>query len=372
LTRYDYIIIGAGIYGAYASLLLGKKGMRIAVIEVETQPLQRASFINQARVHNGYHYPRSVSTALKSSQYYKRFNKDFGFAINKKFKKIYAISKYDSLTNSTQFSNFCRQVDIPAEEINPNKFFIEGFVEAAFETDEFTYDAHLIRKWYLEEVNKLKNVTLYLQTAIHSVCQNDGDFNVKLQNGEHISSSIVINATYASINQIHELFNVPAFKTKYELCEVILIKPGRRLSDIGITLMDGPFFSIMPFGMTGYHSLTSVSFTPHETSISELPSFSCQSLRGDCSIQLLQNCNNCSVRPVTEWANIQQQVRKYLKSEYDFSYEYSLFTVKTLLNSSEIDDSRPTVIRSLTNHPTFISVLSGKFNTIYDLEEILL
>ena len=27
--------------------------------------------------------------------------------------------------------------------------------------------------------------------------------------------------------------------------------------------MDGPFFSIMPFGETGLHSLTSVTFTPH-------------------------------------------------------------------------------------------------------------
>ena len=35
------------------------------------------------------------------------------------------------------------------------------------------------------------------------------------------------------------------------------------LKNIGITVMDGPFFSIMPFGQTGLHSLTSVTFTPH-------------------------------------------------------------------------------------------------------------
>ncbi len=40
----------------------------------------------------------------------------------------------------------------------------------------------------------------------------------------------------------------------------------KRLKNTGITVMDGPFFSLMPFGQTGLHSLTSVTFTPHETS----------------------------------------------------------------------------------------------------------
>ena len=40
--------------------------------------------------------------------------------------------------------------------------------------------------------------------------------------------------------------------------------------------MDGPFFSVMPFGKTGMHSLTSVTFTPHLTSYDLLPTFKCQ------------------------------------------------------------------------------------------------
>ena len=39
--------------------------------------------------------------------------------------------------------------------------------------------------------------------------------------------------------------------------------------------------------------------------------------------------------------------------------------------SSEIDDSRPTVIRVFSKDPTFVSVLSGKINTVYDLDEVL-
>ena len=63
--------------------------------------------------------------------------------------------------------------------------------------------------------------------------------------------------------------------------------------------------------------------------------------------------------------------RKYLKDEFGFTYHKSLFSMKPILMSSEIDDSRPTVIRTYSRNPTFVSVLSGKINTVYDMDEVL-
>ena len=45
--------------------------------------------------------------------------------------------------------------------------------------------------------------------------------------------------------------------------------------------------------------------------------------------------------------------------------------MKPILMTSEIDDSRPTVIRKYNDKPVFIGVLSGKINTVYDLDEVL-
>jgi hypothetical protein len=45
--------------------------------------------------------------------------------------------------------------------------------------------------------------------------------------------------------------------------------------------------------------------------------------------------------------------------------------MKPILMSSEIDDSRPTVIRTYSSNPTVVGVLSGKINTVYDLDEVL-
>ena len=66
-----------------------------------------------------------------------------------------------------------------------------------------------------------------------------------------------------------------------------------------------------------------------------------------------------------------QLARKYLKDEYKFEYYGSLFSMKPILKMSEIDDSRPTLIKVFNKKPTFVSVLSGKINTVYDLKEVL-
>lgn len=161
------------------------------------------------------------------------------------------------------------------------------------------------------------------------------------------------------------------FKIKYELCEIILCNVSNELKNIGLTVMDGPFFSIMPFGKTGYHSLTSVTFTPHVTSYDTLPTFRCQQKNLECSARQLGNCNECKAKPESAWPYMSNLARKYMKKEYGFTYDHSLFSMKPILQAAEIDDSRPTVVRKFSDNPTYVSVLSGKINTVYDLDEVL-
>ena len=67
MEQFDRIIIGAGLYGLYGARASAAKGMRVLVLEYDNQAFSRATYINQARVHMGYHYPRSLSTAMKSA-----------------------------------------------------------------------------------------------------------------------------------------------------------------------------------------------------------------------------------------------------------------------------------------------------------------
>ena len=105
--KFDKMIIGAGLYGLYSALLCGKNGQNVIVLEHDDVPFKRATYINQARVHQGYHYPRSFSTAIKSAYYFDRFNEDYGDCILSDFDKVYATSADFSWTNAEQFKKFC-------------------------------------------------------------------------------------------------------------------------------------------------------------------------------------------------------------------------------------------------------------------------
>jgi hypothetical protein len=371
LLKYDKIIIGGGFYGLYSALFAGRRRNRVLLLEQESSPFTRASYANQARVHMGYHYPRSISTALKAKCYFDRFNHDFGFCVVDEFEQVYSISSTFSWTDTVQFAKFCQDADIFFSQVYPEHFFKPNMCVGAFLTKEYAYDANILKEYLLDKISEYPNIELKFGIKISAIENADERFIIKT-NESIYSSGYLLNVSYASVNQIHSLLGYEPFKIKYELCEIILCDVSNNFKNLGLTVMDGMFFSIMPFGRTGYNTLTSVSFTPHQTSYENCPTFDCQKKSGGyCSPSILGNCNLCPAKPQTAYPNMSQLARKYLRDEFRFEYVKSLFSMKPILKTSEIDDSRPTVIRKLCDKPVFYSVLSGKINTVYDLEEIL-
>ena len=367
----DYVVLGAGIYGLYTSYLLLKKGFSVAVVEADDKLFSRASYVNQARVHQGYHYPRSVSTGRASAECFQRFSQDFENAINARFKKIYAISACGSYTSSQQYMKFCEACNISAVEVNPELYFSRGMIEGAFETEEYSFDARILSGMLLERINKFNDFYLFKNTIVFEIDRSNDSYLLNLSNGISIKTNGVFSCVYASINQVLSQFGFEAFNIKYEIAEITLCNVDEILKGIGLTVMDGPFFSIMPFGKTGMHSLTSVEFTPHKTCMENLPTFDCQKLSKTCSPLYLDNCNTCNAKPKTSFEYMRQLARKYMKKNYTMEYKDSLFAIKPILQASEVDDSRPTVIRKLSESPLFVTVLSGKIDTIYEMDKII-
>ena len=90
----DAVVIGGGFFGCETALELKRLGFsQILVVEREPGLLRRASFVNQARVHNGYHYPRAPATALRSRKSFERFVADYSDVIVRDLKKYYAIAR---------------------------------------------------------------------------------------------------------------------------------------------------------------------------------------------------------------------------------------------------------------------------------------
>ncbi len=371
--RYDKIIIGGGLYGLYSALFSARRKESVLLLEADETPFRRATTINQARVHMGYHYPRSLSTAQKSAGYFERFLEDYGFCVLEEFNQIYATSRNYSWTNAEQFRSFCSSAGIPCEDVDPGRYFLEGMCDGAFLTREYTYDAQILKGYFLNELKKYSGVTLRFGACAVQCAKKGSVYEVRDRLGNCDQTGYLLNASYASTNQIISMLGMEPFPIKYELCEIILCEAGERLKNIGITVMDGPFFSIMPFGKTGLHSLTSVTFTPHETDHHLLPQFPCQERsKGKCGKEQLYNCNDCAAKPESAWPYMSRLAKKYLREEYGFTYVKSLYSMKPILSASEVDDSRPTVVRIHQEEPYFVSVLSGKINTVYDLDEVLL
>lgn len=368
--EYDYIILGAGIYGLYSAKLLIDKGYKVAVLEYDDASFRRASYINQARVHKGYHYPRSYATAIKSANYFKRFNSDFKFAINNKFKKIYGIAKNYSYLDSEQFVRFCNNANLECEKVDVQKYFNKYEVESAYLTEEYVFDANRIKQWFLEYLRYSNGFDIFYNVRLESIEEFQSKYKIITQD-DTFYTNYIINATYASVNQILDRMQMKKYPLKYEISEIILCSINNEYKDIGLTLMDGPFISLMPFGLGELHSLTSVIFTHHKTSLSSLPTFECQKKNNACTPMQLENCNKCKYKPSSQWDNMNQLVKKYFINDIKLEYVKSLFAIKPIMQNSKLDDGRPTIIKVHNKQPGFISILSGKINTIYDLEGVI-
>ncbi len=192
MKSFDKIIIGAGLYGLYSALFCAKQNEKIIVLEADDAPFKRATYINQARVHMGYHYPRSISTALKSKKYFDRFLQDYDFCILKEFDQIYATSSKYSWTSASQFKKFCDNAGIRCDELVAERYFKNRMCDGAFLTTEYTYDAHILRDFYLAELNKHSNVEIIYNAKISKIEKSTDSFVVEY-NSNRICSSFILN-----------------------------------------------------------------------------------------------------------------------------------------------------------------------------------
>jgi hypothetical protein len=365
---YDRVVIGGGLFGAYSSLVLGKLGHSVLLVEQASELMGRASLVNQARLHTGLHYPRSVVTARESLGYYTKFRERFPSAVFD-FQQIYAISNHNSKTSSQDFQSFVNRLGLDFEVIEADQYFNPGTVELALKVEEPTFDAQILRDQILIEIESEPNIELCLDTAVVGGNLSEIGSSLSLTNGLKIETDGLVIATYAGINSIRESLGLPRLPLSFELAEIVLGSVSPEMSGIGFTVMDGPFWSMMPYGNSGSVSLTSVGITPLRKSRS-LPIFDCQSLRTGCTPLSLSDCNTCHVRPSSGLAHQIQQMKLFLKNQDFFTPTKSLMTVKSTLNTTEVDDARPTLIQKESDSKTW-TVFSGKVSTLFDLEGAL-
>lgn len=347
-------IIGGGFYGCSIALYLKRdRGLQeVVLLERADAVMGRSSFVNQARVHNGYHYPRSFTTAYRSRVNARRFLADFAPAVRSDFVQVYALARRNSKITPRQFERFCREIGAPLSRAPKEiaRLFNPALIGEAYVTVEQAFDAVALRK-LTEESLRMAGVTVRLSADVESIIDRPDGVTLR---GEGFSqeADLVFNCAYSRLAT-----TVGAeFPLKHEIAEMALVEPPPALSGLGVTVVDGPFFSCMPFPARGVHSLSHVRYTPHHAWIedgrdpyAELDAYHRHS-RADRMVR---------------------DAARYAPALADCRVIDSLFEVKTVLARNETDDARPILFERHGQEGRLFSVLGGKIDNIYDILERL-
>jgi glycine/D-amino acid oxidase-like deaminating enzyme len=353
------LVIGGGFFGCSIALHLRQRGFSVSVIEREDRPLARASYANQARVHNGYHYPRSYVTAARSRANMARFAREFAPAMKRDFSAIYALAARRSKVMPTQYERFMRDIGASFEHAGSAyaRLFDRRMVAAVYVAEECAFDAARLRELLTAQLQSA-GVELWLGAEAVSVVPRDAGVQVEVRTSSGtrtLSTGLAVNCTYARTNW-NMRASASASDLKHELTEVALIDVPEPLRNVGITVMDGPFFSCMPFPAEQCHSLTHVRYTPHREQ---------SDVGGHDAVDPLL---------LLKSTPLQSRVRFMLADAARFvpllrtaAHRRSLFEVKTVLAQREVDDGRPILLRRDFAHPGVLSVLGGKLDNVYDV-----
>ncbi|WP_432669212.1 NAD(P)/FAD-dependent oxidoreductase [Pseudomonas umsongensis] len=360
----DALVIGGGFYGAaIAVYLTQQRGFkRVVLVEREAALMKRASYNNQARVHNGYHYPRSFTTAYRSRVNLPKFVRDWPEAVKQDFTKVYAIARRNSKVTAKQFERFCRDIGaaIQPADASLRDLFEPHLIESVFQVEEYAFDTTKLAGWAERELRE-GGVQIRYKTHVTAISNGVDSLQIVFRSEDgveqKISSRYVFNCTYSGLNQFTGDFPGVGAGLKQEITEMALVQLPESLNGIGVTVMDGPFFSMMPFPARGLHTLSHVRYTPH---------LHWSDQQGVDPYKKLQDYDQ-----FTRVDRMLRDTGRYIPEMLKANYVDSLFEVKTVLVKNESDDGRPILFEKHEELPGCYSVLGGKIDNIYDVLEKL-
>jgi glycine/D-amino acid oxidase-like deaminating enzyme len=359
VREVDYLIVGGGFYGCCLALYLRSISARVLLVEAGDKLLDRASRVNQARVHTGFHYPRSALTAVKSMLLHRRFMADFPEAVVGDFQMLYAVARNRSKVSSKRFFRMYRDIGAPIKLASQGHalLFNPEMIEDVYACSEAAFDYSVLRQLLAARMEQA-GVEFLTSTALEGLEDHPAGIRARLSDGSKVGARYAFNMTYAQINFILDRAQLPRAQLKYELAEIALIEPPEELREIGVTVMDGPFFSCMPYPAEGLHSLTHVRYTPHE-------SWTDEAGLGSAYARM------ATAQPVSRVQHMICDGRRYLPCLDQALPSRSLYEIKTLLTKNEGDDGRPILYQQKPVDSRVISILGGKIDNIYDLFDLV-
>lgn len=273
MRRPTVAIIGAGIFGVSCALELGKF-CDVVVYEQHNDIMMEGTYGNQYRHHSGYHYPRSAETVQQCQRAEADFNAVWGSAIIRNFPAYYAVAREGSKVTAQEFLAFCDRLHLPYTVAYPSgELLNKDQVAVCVETLESVYGyAHLrvLAKKYLA-CNSHIRLKIGHQVVAAQIEADSGKkkFSVRA-NGQIIEEAFdyVVNAMYANHNLFGMWFGFSVSPIEFRLKEIVVV--DLPLEDtFAVTIMDGPFMTLVPTDVPGQFTFGDVARSIHEVRVSD-------------------------------------------------------------------------------------------------------
>lgn len=263
-------VIGGGIFGCRIALSLAEAGHQVTLFERRDRIMQGASRANHNRLHLGFHYPRDPETARQCLRGFLRFLAEFQECVSFGFPAHYYVASEGSLTSAADYVAFLDEVGPPYRRV-PLDSRVAG-CSLAVQTWEAVYDAGRLAMVLAARLQHAAGVDLRYSVTVDAIERQRGDLILDLTDlsgrsgadAEATSRSrfdAVVNCAYEDQNRLTAMLGIDPPSRLFEYTVVPIIEiPG--LPRQAITIMDGPFCSIQPYGFTDnfllYHARYSV------------------------------------------------------------------------------------------------------------------
>jgi hypothetical protein len=319
-------IIGAGWYGCHAAACLKRWGVAFSIHEKASDLFTTASYYNQNRLHQGFHYARSNKTRHLCKKGYRKFMDTYPQFTVKVEPNLYLVSK-KSLLDAETYKLIMNELDVSFSETDANV----TNTQVALQTEERYINPRLAQTYF----RNLLDPYLHLNSTIDDkyLEKHGADF------------SYVLNCTNNCFNPIPNCL--------YELTLSGIYECKTNRPPHGYTVVDGSFGSLYPYDTSNnLYTLTHVSYTPllKASSLDALRDFK-------PSKQLIRE----------RVQQMEQDMNQYVPTFSD-DYVYKDYFLSFKCKPQSSCDERGCYIRQLGN---VISVVCGKITGIFKFEEYL-
>lgn len=245
-SHIDVAVIGCGIFGAEIAIRIKALGLSVSVYEAKNDILSGASANNQNRLHLGFHYPRDIETASQSIRGFDKFKTKYSECIQEDFSNAYFIANTRSRTTPGDYLKFCEQLGVPYQIISPRDFQVEVLgANNVILCNEVVYDCDILRKLVWQALRR-ESVQIELNQRVQGIKKSENRYRLEFENRPPVLADTVINASYGDINRLTAQLGHIVPERLYEYTAVPIIQLD--IPRVGVTIMDGPFMTLLPYG----------------------------------------------------------------------------------------------------------------------------